>query len=180
MYYNYEYFKRTSKIDMTENYRFFLQYFDGKTILDLGCGSGRDSNHFRHHGYLVTSIDNSQYAKQFANDKYNIEVKLVDIQTGINGSYDGIWSCASLVHMNKQQLLTTLELLKNNLNVQGIIYISLKYGDGYIESNNQRYYLYTKDLITDLTHIGYKLAAFKITKNENPMDSWIEFILRKK
>lgn len=179
MHYNYEYFKRTSKIDMTLNYAFFEKCYKGSSILDLGCGSGRDSDYFRKQGYQVTSVDNSSYAKQYANSEYGIEVDLMDIEKGIEDKYDGIWACASLVHMNQQQVLKVLDRLKNNLCDEGVMYISLKYGEGTIENSKQLYYLYNENLKADFTRIGYKVCDYKITNNENPMNSWIEFILKK-
>ncbi len=163
---------------MSENYNFFLRNFKGKTILDLGCGSGRDSNYFKQLNYDVTSVDNSIYAKKFALEEYNIEVDIKDIENEIDGMYDAIWSCASLVHMNQTQVLKVLGKLKENLNNKGIIYISLKYGEGYIESNNQLYYLYNQNLNVDLTRLGYHVCDYKITRNDNPLNSWIEFILK--
>ncbi|WOO89603.1 class I SAM-dependent methyltransferase [Mollicutes bacterium LVI A0078] len=180
MHYNYEYFKRTSKIDMTENYNFFLKYFKGRTILDLGCGSGRDSNYFRKQGYYVTSVDNSVYAMQYSKTEYNIDVTLIDIESRSEGIYDGIWSCASLVHMEQQQVLKVLNQLKNNLADEGVMYISLKYGEGHIENNNQLYYLYNESLKVDLTSLGYQVCDYKVTRNDNPLNNWIEFILKRK
>ncbi len=180
MHYDYEYFYRTSKIDMRDNYKFFLKYFNGKTILDLGCGSGRDSNHFIQQNCKVYSVDNSEYAKQFAKDEYDINVELTDIRKGITGMYDGIWSCASLVHMNKKEVLSVLDNLKHNLNPNGLIYISLKYGDETIEKNNQVYYLYKDNLGLDIAKLGYEVLNVKITEDTNAMNNWIEFILKKK
>lgn len=179
MHYNYEYFEQTSKLDMSKNYHFFLQYFHGKSILDLGCGSGRDSNYFSQQKYEVRSVDNSEHAKQFASEKYNIEVNLIDIEQEINGVYDGIWSCASLVHMNQHQILKVLGQLKNNLNPGGLIYISLKYGDDTFTSNNQIYYLYNETIIEQILKLGYKQIDINITNSENPMNSWIEFVIEK-
>ncbi len=180
MHYNYEYFRRTSKIDMTKNYKYFLKHFKGETILDLGCGSGRDSNYFRQLEYKVTSVDNNIYAKQFAKTEYNIDVTLMDIESCSLGIYDGIWACASLVHMNQQQVLKVLEQLKHNLADEGVMYISLKYGEGVIESSNQLYYLYNENLKEDLTRLGYEVCDNKITRNDNPLNNWIEFILKRK
>lgn len=178
MHYNNEYFERTSKLDMTKNYNYFLQYFQGQTILDLGCGSGRDSNYFKRLKYDVTSIDNSPYAKAFASSKYNIDVDLVDIERGVDGVFDGIWACASLVHIDHHSILQILEQLQMNLNPGGLIYISLKYGKGKIVSNGQTYYLYDEAIVDEIRNLGYKLCDLKITSNENPMNSWIEVIIQ--
>lgn len=179
MHYNYEYFKRTAKLDMADSYRYFFQYFQGKTILDLGCGSGRDSNYFKQQNYEVSSVDNNEYAKQFSSREYNINVDLIDIEQGVDGVFDGIWCCASLVHMNQDQILQILKQLKNNITDQGVIYVSLKYGEGILVSNNQKYYLYDESLIDKIKTKGYILCDVKITNHDNPMNRWIEFVIKK-
>ncbi len=179
MHYTKSYFERTSKLNMTNSYNFFLKHFQGKTILDLGCGSGRDSNYFKQLNYDVCSIDNSVEAKNFANSRYNIDVDLVDIKNGINGMFDGIWSCASLVHMNSHEILKIVQQLKNNLNSDGQIYISLKYGVGKIEKNNQIYYLYDECIIDQIIALGFKLCDVRVSENDDPINSWIEFIVQK-
>ncbi len=179
MHYNNEYFERTSKLDMTRNYNFFLKYFRGTTILDLGCGSGRDSNHFKQLNYDVTSVDNSAEAKNYANSKYNVDVDLVDIKHGINGIFDGIWACASLVHMNSHETLKVVEQLKSNLNEDGLIYMSLKYGIGNVVKDNQVYYLYDECIIDQIIELGFKVRDVRINKHDDPINSWIEFIVQK-
>lgn len=180
MHYNYEYFKRTSMLDMQENYNFFAQYFHGKTILDLGCGSGRDSNYFKKKNYHVTSVDNSECAKKFALQEYGISVDLIDIEEGISGVFDGIWACASLVHMNSTQVSKILSKLKTNLKDGGLIYISLKYGYGVHEKNNQIYYLYNENFLSKLNELGYEVLNHKISLSDNPMNNWLELILQQK
>ena len=56
-----EYFNSTLNVDMTNTYKPFLKLVpkDGK-ILDLGCGSGRDSMNFMKLGYEVTAVDGSK------------------------------------------------------------------------------------------------------------------------
>ncbi|MFV0499548.1 MAG: hypothetical protein ACK5NF_05925, partial [Bacilli bacterium] len=107
-------------------------------------------------------------------------VEIIDIENSISGVFDGIWACASLVHMNEEQICQVLLSLKANLNDEGIIYVSLKYGDGVLENNNQIYYLYNENYLTRLHQVGYEVLNHKVSINDNPVNSWIEFILQKK
>ena len=56
-----EYFNSTLNVDMTNTYKAFLKLLPkGGKILDLGCGSGRDSMNFMKLGYEVTAVDGSK------------------------------------------------------------------------------------------------------------------------
>ena len=56
-----KFFKNTVLIDLTELYPKFLKHIpDNGSIMDLGCGAGRDSLYFLEKGYIVTSIDASE------------------------------------------------------------------------------------------------------------------------
>ncbi len=63
-YYNQnaeEYFNKTVNVSMQELYDQFEAYLKpGDKILDLGCGSGRDSRYFLSKGYDVVSVDGSK------------------------------------------------------------------------------------------------------------------------
>ena len=57
-----DFFSQTINVDMQNVYQPFLERLpNGKqTILDVGCGSGRDSIFFADQGFDVTAIDGSQ------------------------------------------------------------------------------------------------------------------------
>ena len=62
-YYNINsdvFFQQTYDVDMQSLYQPFLRYLPEKSlILDLGCGSGRDTLAFMQQGYQVEAIDSS-------------------------------------------------------------------------------------------------------------------------
>ena len=62
-----EFFKNTLKIKLNDLYNKFLEYIPvGGRLLDLGCGSGRDTLYFLENGYDVTSLDGSQKMVQLS------------------------------------------------------------------------------------------------------------------
>ena len=109
-----EYYNKNAKIyceqtlegNMQENYDKFLQHLPSNAyILDFGCGSGRDSKYFIEKGYKVKAIDGSIEMCKLASKYINQEVicmnfeELKDINT-----YDGIWACSSILHVEKENL----------------------------------------------------------------------------
>lgn len=99
-------------------------------ILDLGCGSGRDSRAFLDLGFKVTAIDGSaEIAK--ASSVYlgqDVIVELIQDFEAIE-TFDAIWCCASLLHVTKSEMPKTFEAIIRALRPYGIWYISFKEGD---------------------------------------------------
>jgi SAM-dependent methyltransferase len=102
----------------------------GAMILDLGCGSGRDSLAFKQLGYKVTAVDGSPefaaYAEKLIGQKVicatfsNLELS--------NGSYNLVWACASLLHVPYKELPAIIKKISGFLKPEGIFYMSFKYG----------------------------------------------------
>lgn len=110
--------------------RFLKCIPDGGTILDFGCGSGRDSKAFSEAGYLVTAIDGSEEMCQEASKYTGLNVKCLDFfDLDETEAYDGIWACASVLHVEKIKIPELLRKLYRALKVGGVLYLSFKYGD---------------------------------------------------
>lgn len=125
-----EFYESTKSIDASMLYEHFLAYIpnSGK-ILDAGCGSGRDAAYFTKHGYEVEAFDGSHELAKRAKAHAKIEVQVCDFNSfQSESSFDGIWACASLLHVPYKELARTIEYLAGNLNKDGIFYCSFKYG----------------------------------------------------
>lgn len=152
-----EFFEGTVTADMSKNYAPFLERLQlGAKILDAGCGSGRDSLAFKRLGYQVTAIDGSEALCKLASKHIGQEVKKVRFQEmkDVN-EFDGIWACATLLHVPSHELKEVLCKLKRALKQGGILYASFKYGD-FEGERNGRYF-------TDLTE---KAAGRLLTECE--------------
>ena len=101
----------------------------GGRILDADCGSGRDMIAFRDAGFDVSGIDASAELCRIASEKTGIPVKHVRFEE-LKGEeeYDGIWACASLLHVARAGLPDVLNRLHKLLKADGILYASFKYG----------------------------------------------------
>ncbi len=110
--------------------RFLKHLPEGARILDLGCGSGRDSKAFVDRGYRVDAIDGSSEMCERASKYAGIDVKCMDFfRLEGDGKYDGIWACASILHVEKERIPEMLGRMRDALKPGGVMYISFKYGD---------------------------------------------------
>ncbi len=126
-----EFFDSTVTADVTPLYDHGLKYVPEKGyILDLGCGSGRDTKAFLDKGYQVDAIDGSEELCTLASQYTGIEVKCMDFSSiDFENRYDGIWACASLLHVRSDELSGMIKKLCKALRPDGVLYMSFKYGD---------------------------------------------------
>ena len=101
----------------------------GASVLDFGCGSGRDARSFLERGFHVAATDGSAELCRIASRLTGLDVRnelfqdLADIS-----EYDGIWACSSILHLPKEELADVLTKMLAALRPGGIIYTSFKYG----------------------------------------------------
>ena len=135
----------TQSVQMTEAWdRFTSKLAPSSLILDFGCGSGRDTKYFLEKGYQVTAIDGSKELCERASAFTGIKVRQMLFQELDDfEKYDGIWACASILHVSRDALPDVLMRMYRALKPGGIMYISFKYGT-FSGMRNGRYF-------TDLT-----------------------------
>ena len=183
-----EYFNSTLNVDITNTYKPFLKLVpkDGK-ILDLGCGSGRDSMNFMKLGYEVTSVDG---AKELAKKASVLLGKEVIVSTfeelELKEKFHGIWACASLLHIKREDLKTVLNNLYNNLEDNGVFYMSFKYGEKeYVDDKNRYFNCFTDESIIGFINENtkYNILGLYITEDKlgrvNEV-KWLNLICNKK
>ena len=113
-----EFTASTFEVDMESLYKPFLaELQEGAKILDVGCGSGRDTLAFKNKGYQVDAIDYSEELVKKASLLTGIPIKWQSFyEVDDYEAYDGIWACASLLHCERSRLAEVLE--KNGSSTQ--------------------------------------------------------------
>lgn len=110
----------------------FLHSLNGKRILDVGCGVGKDCKYVEQKGFEAIGIDLSEGMLEIAKEKYpNGKFKIMDM-TDISypdNSFDGIISNCSLFHIPTELLPKTLESLKRVLKPNGKLLLILQEGN---------------------------------------------------
>ena len=122
--------EQTLSADMHDAQKRFLNMLKPQAyILDFGCGSGRDAIAFLSRGYRVDAIDGSPELCRIASELIGNPVKqmLFDELSSIN-QYDGIWACASILHIPKRELVDVLRKISDALKDSGVLYTSFRYG----------------------------------------------------
>ena len=183
-----EYFNSTLNVDMTNTYKEFLKLVpEGGKILDLGCGSGRDSMNFIKLGYEVTAVDGSKELAKKASVLLGKEVIVSTFEElELKEKFHGIWACASLLHIKREDLKTVLNNLYNNLDDNGVFYMSFKYGEKeYVDDKNRYFNCFTDESIISFINENtkYNILGLYITEDKlgrvNEV-KWLNLICNKK
>ncbi len=125
------YFADTVDADLNFLYQPFFEHLPTTgLILDAGCGSGRDTRFFTLQGFKVMAFDSSPEMVELASTYTGQDVLLLSFNDiDFKNKFDGIWACASLIHVSKSKLPAALNKLAAALKPGGIFYASFKYGD---------------------------------------------------
>jgi 2-polyprenyl-3-methyl-5-hydroxy-6-metoxy-1,4-benzoquinol methylase len=183
-----EYFASTVHLKMDELYQPFLDLIPaGGHILDAGAGSGRDTKSFLNKGYRVTAVEPASALADLA-DKFTgqqpIRLAFCDMQ--FNKEFDGIWSCASLLHIPKTDIVEVLDRFTRALKPKGVIYLSLKEGKGESTAEDGRFFAYYS--IPSFQNILAKLPQLTELRSWRSLETrsrshdmpWINFLLQKR
>ena len=99
------------------------------TILDAGCGPGRDAKAFKELGYAVYAMDASQAMVEHCRIIIGDRVTLATFQEYTTEiKFDGIWACASLLHLEPEELKSVITKFAGFLKPGGVFFMSFKYG----------------------------------------------------
>lgn len=154
------YAAETFSADMSEQYQRFLPLLtDGAKILDVGSGSGRDACYFQKQGYQVTALEPSKNLCKEIKKVFSGEIVCSNIQNyQPMERYDGIWACASLIHLQEEEILHFFETIHLFLKDGGIIYVSGKNGILTKTAEDGRYFgEFTEQLVEKISTVNQKL-----------------------
>lgn len=176
----------TINVNMTEIQSRFLSNVPEKSkILDLGCGSGRDSKLFSSLGHCVTAVDGSPELCEKAAAYTSLPVRcLLFEDLDYNSEFDAVWACASLLHVEKEKMQHVLKLVSNALKGNGILYVSYKYGSEQRVHHGRLFSDYTEEDIPKLFPDDSSLSCidYWITSDaraDRSSEKWLNMICKK-
>lgn len=170
----------TLNADMSDARNKFLKYVKSRKILDLGCGAGRDTLAFSNAGYEVTAMDGCkslcEQVKKISNAKVlNMTFDAINF---VN-EFDGIWACASLLHVSSSEIIAILEKVIKSAKYNSPIYMSFKYGEFEGMRNGRFFNDYTEDKFKSLIkNLNLSIAEMWLTEDVRPdrSNKWLNTI----
>jgi len=134
-------FYHQNALDLTERYEtadvaamhaHLLEAFTRSSkLLEIGCGSGRDAAFMVSNGYDVTAVDGSQAmidAAQELHPELSDSLHVVLLPDGLEEfteTYDGIYSVATLMHLDNEQIESSIQHISNLLKTGGTLFFSV-------------------------------------------------------
>lgn len=181
-----KYLKDSKKIVPPERIEFSKLFKKGDTILDVGCGGGRDATFFTNKGFKVVGIDTSSVLIDIAREAEPRATFECGDLLKINfpkDTFNGIWAQAVLLHLKRNDVPKALKKFYSILKKDGVLHIRVKKGKGeaYVKEKlsgwHERFYTYfTKTEMEALVKAqGFTIVHSKIEPDElnRPGVSWV-------
>ena len=111
-------------------------------------------------------------------------LKMTKNEINFEKQFDGIWACASILHVAKTQLSEILRKMTTATKKGGIIYTSFKYGDFEGEKNGRFFTFLTEnsfeELIKDIPELRIeKMWTSADVRADRVDEKWLNIILKK-
>ncbi len=162
----------------------------GGRVLDLGCGSAWAARRLRADGFRAVGLDRSVGRIGRASASLSSEGAPVPLILGdmralpiASDSLDGVWACASLLHLPKAELPGILAAIHGLLRPGGALFVSLKEGDGEAWQTRgaaRRFFAYyhADELDARLAEAGFcRGAAWRtVALASDPAHAWLGWL----
>jgi SAM-dependent methyltransferase len=182
-----EFCASTFSLDMSELYRPFVERLPkGGRVLDAGCGSGRDAMAFSQMGYEVVAFDASAEVVRIAREQTGMDIQVATFDSFQSDAlFDGIWACASLLHLTEMELQRFLKRVQAILRPGGVLYASFKMGDGITQRGGRVFLDLSPGSISDLVDQLPDLNILQIWESndlraDREAERWVNALIGRK
>jgi SAM-dependent methyltransferase len=180
------YYEQTLSVDLSNLYQPILALIPAcGHILDAGSGSGRDTKEFLRRGYTVTAIDASWEMTRLSSQLTGQQTLHMRFQEmNFQECFDGIWACASLLHVPRDEIALVFQRLTVALKPRGVWYMSFKLGSEERITGDRLFNDYNEPLIKQLLSKHSSLELLEVWQTLDKMPNsrnlrWINVLARK-
>jgi SAM-dependent methyltransferase len=180
------FFRGSVDADMAAGWEAFATLLTpGARVLDAGCGSGRDALALSRMGFEVTAMEASPKLAKLARAHTGQEVHVLTFdQIAWREAFEGVWACASLLHVPRADLPATVRRLRDALVPGGILWMSFKYGTDEREAAGRHFTDLDEPGAVDLLTAagGLQLLSMERTNDVRPDragERWLAIMCRR-
>jgi 2-polyprenyl-3-methyl-5-hydroxy-6-metoxy-1,4-benzoquinol methylase len=179
-----EFIENVHHLDMTFIYeKFEKSLHNNASILDVGSGTGRDSLYFIKKGHKVTSFDASEALVDFSRE-FLSDVHLATFESfESDEQYDGIWACASLLHVDRLHIHNIITKYKNMLKIEGVFYMSFKSCEYDYIKDGRQFTCFTVKTLEELINKFNDVKILDLFETQdvrsNRSETWVNIIIKK-
>lgn len=165
----------------------FLNALNGKKVLNIGCGTGRESLFLKHNEINTINIDISSSMVKICMkkglDAYEMDMENMSFEPN---SFNGVWAYTSLLHIPKNRIRNVLIKISELLTKNGIFFIGMKKGNfeglkemSYDSSAKRFFALYTKEELLPILEEFFEILKFdRAVADEKHI--YLNFLCKKK
>jgi SAM-dependent methyltransferase len=167
-----------------ERARFLAHVPAGGAVLDAGCGSGRDALAFKEAGYDASAFDGSARLAEIAAANTGLPVQhLTFAEMDWDAAFDGVWACATLLHLTPAELPDALANIRRALKPGGAFYCSFKEGGTERFANGRHFTDRTLEslsaLLADAGFEGLDLWGGDDGRPDHAGERWVSAVARR-
>jgi len=195
-----QYYENTINFDPEELCRMFTagvrRYLNedksAVRLLDLGCGSARDSFHLSGEGFEVTGIDlsfkllshsvSSDGARRLRPPSF-LCADFLKLPFKA-GSFDAVFAQASLLHIPKKNIAAVIKEVNRVMRHGGLLYFSVKEGSGESFDEKGRFFAYydREEIAGEFSGNGFEIVDFQRKASRDGLNNeavWLMYLALK-
>lgn len=158
---------------------------NGRRVLDIGFGSGRDAFYLHNKGFKVEAYDKEpkmvEEAKRLTGLRETFLVGSAECFKSKN-RFDLAYSMACLLHLTDSQFNISMKNIIYHLNDDGVLFFTLKKGIGEEVDEMGRYFNYytEKKILEKIKCYGVELISIEeVADLYRPEVSWFYILIKK-
>jgi ubiquinone/menaquinone biosynthesis C-methylase UbiE len=158
------YAARTLPNSVTEALGIFLAGLpQGTTVVDLGCGAGRDLDVIARQGYPAVGLDLAESLARIAHRHSKMPVVVADLRQTpfLDETFGGAWASASLLHLPRANIPAGLNEIYRILKAGGHLFTSMKSGASEQQDPDGRWFSYFDP---QEWHASVRAAGFEVER----------------